>query len=82
MKTDFYTSLLLYFAMNIHQFYSPQIVWQSLSERIKFSHFISELKISTVTLGSRNTTDENKNKTCGIRVLDSAIGLGFESTRL
>jgi hypothetical protein len=82
MKTDFNTSILFYFAMNIHQFYSLQIVWPSLSMRINFSHLISELKISTVTLGSWNTTDENENETCGIKVFDSAKRLVFESTRL
>jgi hypothetical protein len=38
MKTDFYTSILFYFAMDIHQFYSLQIVWLSLSTRNNFSH--------------------------------------------
>jgi hypothetical protein len=36
MKTDFNSSILFYFAVNIHQFFSLQIVWRSLSERINF----------------------------------------------
>ena len=47
------------FAINIHQFYGLRIVWWCLSKRINFSHFISELKRSTVTPSSRNMTDEN-----------------------
>jgi hypothetical protein len=66
--------------MNIHQFYSLQIVWRSLSERINFSQFVSELKISTGTLGSSNTTDENE--TCGANFLIRPKSLGLESTRL